>query len=351
MSISSSFANKVISSSAVNFLTNPKAGAGATTIAKVSSIAKDAVACYYYVTQTLDNDKIPEEKRKFVAALDLSNGILNVALQLVVGSITEKYAKKCFDNHLANRFFNLSQTAKLKEKVAKMTPEELAKPEGIRAIQELEAAKELKKVARQPYGNVETSYNELMSKNLFHHLSDDQLEQKLIKNKINKNELTQVYQSILGDEGLTTKFGEKVSSYEKFEEILKNTKAINAEQKLENALHFSADEIKGIAKNAKTIQLFKDIPFETFLKRFGQNRDFAKTGFTVITTLVAMQVLTKRIIVPLIATPMASFFKKHMDKNKPQCSTENAPISQKSDIKFQNKVKLNNMVFDKFEKN
>ena len=45
-----------------------------------------------------------------------------------------------------------------------------------------------------------------------------------------------------------------------------------------------------------------------------KNKNFARVGFSVIAALVGMQVVIKRIIVPLIATPMASVFKKQMEQ-------------------------------------
>ena len=76
---------------------------------------KDGLGCYYYVTQSLKNDRIPEEKRKFVAALDLANGILMIATQLTLGlAITsdkcqnwlkDKFFKNILDEKEINKFF------------------------------------------------------------------------------------------------------------------------------------------------------------------------------------------------------------------------------------------------------
>ena len=49
-----------------------------------SVVLKDGFGCYLYVKQSLNNKKIPEDKRKFVAALDLTNGGLMIALQLLM---------------------------------------------------------------------------------------------------------------------------------------------------------------------------------------------------------------------------------------------------------------------------
>lgn len=59
----------------------------ATNMLLFSIVSKDAVGCYLYTTQSLNNKKIPEEKRKFVASMDLMNGILMVGGQTVVGKM------------------------------------------------------------------------------------------------------------------------------------------------------------------------------------------------------------------------------------------------------------------------
>lgn len=62
----------------------------ATAMVVTSIVSKDFINCYYYTTQSLHNDKIPEEKRKFVASLDLMNGIIMVGGQLLAGIVFEK---------------------------------------------------------------------------------------------------------------------------------------------------------------------------------------------------------------------------------------------------------------------
>lgn len=52
-------------------------------------VSKDIVGCFLYTYQSLHNKKIPEEKRKFVAALDLMNGFIMVFGQLLVGKIID----------------------------------------------------------------------------------------------------------------------------------------------------------------------------------------------------------------------------------------------------------------------
>jgi len=54
-----------------------------------SIVSKDLVGCFIYTKQSLTNEKIPEEKRGFVAAVDLMNGIVMVGGQFLVGKIIE----------------------------------------------------------------------------------------------------------------------------------------------------------------------------------------------------------------------------------------------------------------------
>lgn len=55
----------------------------------LSFVSKDAVNCVIYTTQSATNKKIPEEKRPFVASLDLINGVLNVAGQLFAAKLVD----------------------------------------------------------------------------------------------------------------------------------------------------------------------------------------------------------------------------------------------------------------------
>lgn len=83
-------------------------------MALLSALTKDTVNCYYYVTQSLNNDKIPEDKRGFVASLDLMNGILNVGLQFTIGAWLDKKAPDFFHSLIGKRLDKLNT-----EKVAK----------------------------------------------------------------------------------------------------------------------------------------------------------------------------------------------------------------------------------------
>jgi len=87
-------------------------------MALISALTKDAVGCYYYVTQSLNNDKIPEEKRNFVASLDLMNGILNVALQFTVGMWIDKKVPEWFDKTVGKKL-DTDETVKQAKKIFK----------------------------------------------------------------------------------------------------------------------------------------------------------------------------------------------------------------------------------------
>lgn len=67
-----------------------------TTIASVA--AKDAVGCGMYVYQSMNNEKIPEKRRKFVSALDLTNGILMIASQVAMFFAMRQINTKLFNN-------------------------------------------------------------------------------------------------------------------------------------------------------------------------------------------------------------------------------------------------------------
>ena len=169
-------------------LANPKATvATAAMIATVSNVSKDAVNCAYYTIQSLNNERIPDDQRNFVAALDLSNGIMNVGIQLLMAFGITEMITSIFDNKIA----------KLKD----------------------------------------FSADEKVIKDAFESLTAE------LKNKTNLEEFTKNYK-----------------------------------------------------------QMIK------------KRKDLARLGFTVLTVNIAMQILTKRIITPLVATPMASFFKDKFDK-------------------------------------
>ena len=89
--------NNAANSQFMSKMVPERAGDMAATIAIASTTTKDLVNCGYYTYQSLTNDRIPEEKRKFVAGIDLSNGILNVLGQLTVGMFVKNRTDDWFD--------------------------------------------------------------------------------------------------------------------------------------------------------------------------------------------------------------------------------------------------------------
>ena len=71
-----------------------------------SIVLKDGFGCYLYVKQSLANKKIPEDKRKFVAALDLSNGVLMILFQLAMAAtISNKKVQSKMFNAAFGKYF------------------------------------------------------------------------------------------------------------------------------------------------------------------------------------------------------------------------------------------------------
>ncbi len=82
----------------------------------IASIAlKDGLGCVMYVNQSLNNKKIPEDKRKFVAALDLTNGGLMILSQILMyKTISSKKCQEVMFNKVFGKLFNAKAAEKLK---------------------------------------------------------------------------------------------------------------------------------------------------------------------------------------------------------------------------------------------
>lgn len=93
--------NKYMKDFCDKFVKEPDKMLAYTTIA--SLVAKDGVGCYLYVKQSLNNEKIPEEKRSFVAALDLTNGLLMILSQLIAFFT---FDSKVVQSKLFGKFFD-----------------------------------------------------------------------------------------------------------------------------------------------------------------------------------------------------------------------------------------------------
>ena len=90
-----------------SFQKNPETALALTTVGSI--VVKDGVGCYKYVTQSLNNKEIPEDKRSFVAALDLTNGVLMILAQIGMFFMMRKLSEPIF-----NRLFKKSFNAKNK---------------------------------------------------------------------------------------------------------------------------------------------------------------------------------------------------------------------------------------------
>ncbi len=82
-------------------------------IGVTSIVLKDGLGCYLYVKQSLNNKKIPEDKRKFVAALDLANGGLMIGMQLLTFFTisNRKVQDKIFDKLFGKNFTRAADKA------------------------------------------------------------------------------------------------------------------------------------------------------------------------------------------------------------------------------------------------
>ena len=74
-----------------------------TALGITSIILKDGLGCYMYVKQSLNNKKIPSDKRNFVAALDMTNGGLMIGMQLLM---FKTFSNDKFQEKLFGKFFD-----------------------------------------------------------------------------------------------------------------------------------------------------------------------------------------------------------------------------------------------------
>lgn len=99
---------------------NPDGVLAGATVASI--ILKDGIGCAMYVTQSLNNKKIPDEKRKFVAALDLTNGGLMILAQIAMFFAMRKFSGPIFKKVFGKSFSELAKKqtiARLQMKAAK----------------------------------------------------------------------------------------------------------------------------------------------------------------------------------------------------------------------------------------
>lgn len=87
---------------------DPDGVLGAATVTSI--ILKDGIGCAMYVGQSLNNDRIPEKKRKFVAALDLTNGLLMILAQIGMFLGMRAYSGKIFNKVFGKTFNKVAQS-------------------------------------------------------------------------------------------------------------------------------------------------------------------------------------------------------------------------------------------------
>ena len=103
MSIITSAINSFMRTKPGKWAMGPYSPISPVAIATVSCLTKDGTNCVYYVKQSLTNDRIPDDKRNFVAGLDLANGLLNIVTQLAFalylnGKLNKFYKSKIGEN-------------------------------------------------------------------------------------------------------------------------------------------------------------------------------------------------------------------------------------------------------------
>jgi len=143
--------NKKVQNICEKFKNDPIKYAGYATLASLAT--KDAVGCYLYVTQSLNNKKIPEEKRRFVANMDLTNGILNVVTQIGLTFGLKKFYKPMF-NKMLNKSFNKKAC---KDLITAYRRD--AKTSNAAVLRKLEAEKKLQKTKDTIYSAFEATMN------------------------------------------------------------------------------------------------------------------------------------------------------------------------------------------------
>ncbi|MDD3436112.1 MAG: hypothetical protein PHC64_03060 [Candidatus Gastranaerophilales bacterium] len=208
-----------------------------------SIVSKDLIGCVLYTTQSLHNKEIPEEKRKFVASLDLMNGILMVGGQLLIGKLIEK--------QFIPEWFGKYFSGTIKDK----------------------------------------------------HTSEE-------------TPLSEIPQARLAEDNLHGMVKDALIINDKHDKPIKVNKQIkDIRRRLEKA-GINFEEIKKLS----SAQLDKEIQQITseLIKRVGKDSKKFKAieaGFCILAGALATTALTKRTIVPMISTPLASWYKERfMDK-------------------------------------
>ncbi|MDR1169143.1 MAG: hypothetical protein LBK53_09705 [Heliobacteriaceae bacterium] len=91
-----------------------------------SIVLKDGLGCVMYVKQSLNNKEIPEDKRKFVAALDLTNGALMIIFQILTAlTISNAVVQKRMLNKLFGKYLSRDAAKTYKAAIKETTTKKL----------------------------------------------------------------------------------------------------------------------------------------------------------------------------------------------------------------------------------
>ena len=95
-----------------------------------SIVAKDGIGCGMYVYQSMNNKDIPEKRRNFVAALDLTNGVLMILAQIgmffAMRKLNDKLFHKIFNKSFdkaGHAFKTLAEQVRIAQKKAGIKPD------------------------------------------------------------------------------------------------------------------------------------------------------------------------------------------------------------------------------------
>ena len=108
---------------------------------------KDGIGCAMYVYQSLNNKKIPEKKRKFVSALDLTNGVLMIAAQIGMFFAMRKYSGPLFNKMFSKSFDAVAKSNMLARLRMNGTKARMQNPD-LPLVRTLDSSKEFEKVKK-----------------------------------------------------------------------------------------------------------------------------------------------------------------------------------------------------------
>lgn len=125
------------------FRKDPEKALAYTTVGSI--IAKDGIGCAMYVYQSMNNKEIPQKRRNFVAALDLTNGVLMIVSQIAMFFAMRKINNTLFPKLLSKSF---DKEGKALKTITTQVRIDQAK-EGIKPSRKFVIAKEYNKIKKE----------------------------------------------------------------------------------------------------------------------------------------------------------------------------------------------------------